>query len=63
MGFRGSLTPQMHVAVVRQKRALTVTLRAPPVSWGRTRIDFIDDDTPVRFSPETAFIWLNALSH
>jgi len=55
--FGGSLTPQMHVAVVRQKRALTVTLRsAPPVSWGGTRIDFIDDNTPVRFSPETAFI-------
>jgi hypothetical protein len=36
---------------------LTVTLRsAPPVSWGRTRVDFIDDNTPVRFSPETAFV-------
>ena len=30
---RGSLTPQMHVAVVRQNRASSVTLRsAPPVS-------------------------------
>ena len=40
-GFRGSLTPQMHVAVVRQNRASSVTLpSAPPVSWRRARIDF-----------------------
>ena len=52
-GFRGSLTPQMHVAVVRQNRASSVTLRSV---MDQTRIDSINENVPVRFSPEAAFI-------
>ena len=59
-GFRGSLTPQMHVAVVRQNRVSPVTLRSVV---DHTCIDSIDENVPVRFSPETAFIEVNAHSH
>ena len=56
-GFRESLTPQMHVAVVRENRALSVTLRsAPPESWVTPASTSIDENTPVRLLPETAFI-------
>ena len=54
---RGSLTPQMHVAVVRQNCASSVTPpSAPLVTCDQTRADFIESNTLVRFSPEAAFI-------
>ncbi len=54
--LRGSLTPEVCVAVVRRNRAQAVTSSsAPPVSRD-THVDFISTNTLDRFSPETAFI-------
>jgi hypothetical protein len=54
----------MHVAAVRQNRASSVNVAecAADVVRG-TSMDFIGRKTPVRFSPETAFILVNAHSH
>jgi hypothetical protein len=54
----------MHVAAVRQNRASSVNVAecAGGVVHG-TSMDFIGRNTPVRFSPETAFILVNAHSH
>jgi hypothetical protein len=54
----------MHVTVVRQNRASSMSLRSVLPVWGATlAFDFIDENTPVRFLPETAFILVNAHSH
>jgi hypothetical protein len=53
---RGSLTPRLHVAVVRRNCAPSVTLpSAPPVALREICTDFICRNTRVRFSPEAAF--------
>jgi hypothetical protein len=54
----------MHVATVRQNRAPSVNVaeRAAHVVRG-TSMSFIGRNTPVRFSPETAFVLVNAHSH
>jgi hypothetical protein len=47
----------MHVIVVRQNRASSIdTAECDADVVSDARIEFTDENTPVRFSPETAFI-------
>jgi hypothetical protein len=58
---RGSLTPQMHVFIVRRNRAQSVTLRsAAPVSYSAPASTSSVRTRLVRFSPETAFVLVSA---
>jgi hypothetical protein len=61
---RGSLTPQMHVAFVRPKRALSLpSLNALPVSDAVSTSFASTASASVRFFRITAFIYVNAHSH
>jgi hypothetical protein len=55
--FGGRSRPKCMSLSSGTTRASSVTLRsAPPVSWIMPAVDFIDENTPVRFLPETAFL-------
>jgi hypothetical protein len=61
---RESLTPQMHVAIVRQNRALSLPSPNAPLVSDAVSTSFASTaSASVRFFRITAFIYVNAHSH
>jgi hypothetical protein len=61
---RESLTPQMHVAIVRQNRALSLPSPNAPLVSDAVSTSFASTaSASVRFFRITAFIYMNAHSH
>jgi len=64
LALRGSLTPHMHVTIIRRDGAMPVIQpNAAPVSSGVLTSFALTARASVRFFRESAFIWVNAHFH